>query len=125
MAPLGEETTQPVAGGADPDCMKIAPMGPEAFVAQLPRSASTPSAPTTTASASGGEFRKALSALGREIDRGEVRVARALRARGDLGAAELIALQAGVYRYSEVVDLAAKLVDRAASAVRTTLQSGG
>jgi len=44
---------------------------------------------------------------------------------GALGAAELIALQAGIYRYTELVDLTSKFVDRAANAVRTTLQSGG
>jgi hypothetical protein len=66
-----------------------------------------------------------LVGLATEIDRGErllegVITARAAR----LGAAELIALQAGIYRYTEVVDLTAKLVDRAAGAVRTVLQSG-
>lgn len=40
----------------------------------------------------------------------------------DLGPAELLALQAGVYRYSEAVDLSAKLVDRATSGVKTVLQ---
>jgi hypothetical protein len=42
--------------------------------------------------------------------------------RRDLGPAELLALQAGVYRYSEAVDLAAKLVDRASNAVKTVIQ---
>jgi len=42
----------------------------------------------------------------------------------NLGAGELIAVQAGIYRYTEVVELSAKLIDRAATAVRTTLQSG-
>jgi hypothetical protein len=41
---------------------------------------------------------------------------------GDLGAAELLSLQAGIYRYSEAVDLSAKLVDRATSGVKTVLQ---
>jgi hypothetical protein len=36
--------------------------------------------------------------------------------------AGLIALQAGVYRYSEAVDLASRLVDRATSSVKTVLQ---
>jgi len=35
----------------------------------------------------------------------------------------MIALQAGVYRYVEAIELCAKLVDRTASAVKTTLQS--
>jgi hypothetical protein len=52
-------------------------------------------------------------------------MSRALSGGGPLDAGQLIALQAGIYRYSEAVDLAAKLVDRAANAVRTTLQSSG
>ncbi len=65
--------------------------------------------------------------MGSEIDRGEKLVKRALSgaALGGLGAGDLIALQAGIYRYSESVDLAGKLVDRAGSAVKTTLQSNG
>jgi hypothetical protein len=39
-----------------------------------------------------------------------------------LGPLELLSLQAGVYRYSEAVDLSAKLVDRASSGVKTVLQ---
>jgi hypothetical protein len=35
----------------------------------------------------------------------------------------LIALQAGIYRYSEAVDLVTKLVDKGTQAVRTTLQN--
>ena len=37
----------------------------------------------------------------------------------------LIALQVGIYRYTEAVDLASKIVDRATNAVRTVLQGGG
>ena len=37
----------------------------------------------------------------------------------------LIALQAGIYRYTEAVDLAAKLVDRTTAAVKRTLQGSG
>jgi hypothetical protein len=70
-------------------------------------------------------FGKYLEALGYSIDRGEALVARAMAGQGQLDAGQLIALQAGIYRYSEAVDLAAKLVDRAGSALRTTLQSGG
>ncbi len=44
------------------------------------------------------------------------------RSHGEMGNVELLALQAGVYRYSEVVDLSAKLVDRASSGVKTVLQ---
>jgi hypothetical protein len=40
----------------------------------------------------------------------------------EVGPAELIALQAGVYRYGEAVDLASRLIDRATSSVKTVLQ---
>lgn len=72
-----------------------------------------------------GRFQKALGGLGHEIDHGEAIVRRALTAGGHMGAGDLIALQAGIYRYSEAVDLTAKLVDRAGQAVRTTLRGSG
>ena len=68
-------------------------------------------------------FGRVLRSLGREVDRGELVVRRAIGGAGkDLGPGELLALQAGVYRYSEAVDLAAKLIDRATSGVRTVIQ---
>ncbi len=84
-------------------------------------------AAATSGPARGERFQEALSALGSEIDRGEKLVKRSLSgaAMSGLGAGDLIALQAGIYRYSESVDLAGKLVDRAGNAVRTTLQSSG
>jgi hypothetical protein len=70
-------------------------------------------------------FARILTGLGREIDRGEALVRRATS--GATGGAEmsnvdLLTLQAGVYRYSEAVDLSAKLVDRATNGVKTVLQ---
>jgi hypothetical protein len=60
--------------------------------------------------------------LGGAIDRGESLVGRASRGGlGDLDSGQLIALQSGIYRYSEAVDLVAKLVDRTANAVRTVI----
>lgn len=69
-------------------------------------------------------FAKILHGLGREVDRGETLMKKATNGGGgqDLGNGELLALQAGVYRYSEAVDLSAKLVDRATSGVKTVLQ---
>lgn len=67
-------------------------------------------------------FAKVLAGLGREIDRGEGLVDKAVHGGKELGNVELLALQAGVYRYSEAVDLTAKLVDRATSGVKTVLQ---
>ena len=85
---------------------------------------SPPAAGGATPTAKPGAFKEALDSFGGEVDRGEKLVRRALGAGGGLGAGDLIALQAGIYRYSEAVDLAGKLVDRASSAVRSTLQSG-
>jgi hypothetical protein len=68
-------------------------------------------------------FARILRSLGREVDHGEKVVRRAVEGGGkDLGPGELLALQAGVYRYSEAVDLSAKLIDRATSGVKTVLQ---
>ena len=80
----------------------------------------------TAGKSEGASFKNVLGALGREIDRGQALVGRAVHGgHSGLDAGGLIALQAGIYRYSESVDLAAKLVDRASSAVKTTLSGGG
>ena len=73
----------------------------------------------------GSDFKRLLASLGRELDLGEALVERARTGGiGGLGAAELIAVQAGIYRYAEAVELTAKFVDRAQNAIRTTLESG-
>jgi hypothetical protein len=82
-------------------------------------------APSASAAAPHDPFGAILDGLGVEMDRGEALVHRAMRGGARRDAAELIALQAGIYRYSEAVDLASKLIDRASNAVRTTLQSSG
>jgi len=71
-----------------------------------------------------GVFARTLRGLGREIDVGEARTAGASQLR-NYDTASLIALQVGIYRYTEAVDLASKIVDRATNAVRTVLQGGG
>jgi hypothetical protein len=70
-------------------------------------------------------FARLLQGLGSEVRRGEtlVRGAVASASEGQLSAASLIALQAGGYRYSEVVDLAARLVDHATTALKTVVQN--
>lgn len=79
--------------------------------------------PAPAAAEGPSPFARILHGLGREVDHGEKVVRRAVEGGGqDLGPGELLALQAGVYRYSEAVDLSAKLVDRAASGVKTVLQ---
>jgi hypothetical protein len=72
----------------------------------------------------GEAFGGVLAALGRRVDQGERLIQRASKGNlGTLDAAALIAVQAGIYRYVEAVDLASKLVDRASNAVRSVLQS--
>jgi len=67
-------------------------------------------------------FAKALKGVGRAVDAGEALIASASRGNlGGLDSGQLIALQAGIYRYSEAVDLVAKLVDRASNAVKTVI----
>jgi hypothetical protein len=89
-------------------------------------------APPPTGAAAAGparagvtSFAGVLKGLGQEVQRGESLMQTALgagRSGRELPAADLIALQAGVYRYGEVVDLASRLVDRATSSVKTVLE---
>jgi hypothetical protein len=80
-----------------------------------------PEARATSPEGTPSPFQRVLHDLGREIDRGEVLMKRAVSG-GPMSDGELLALQARVYRYAEAVDLSAKLVDRAASGVKTVLQ---
>jgi hypothetical protein len=99
-------------------------------LASLPANESSPgsaTAPPSGESPAGADgvspFAALVHGLGHEVQRGEALMRGALNARGgDLGPAELIALQAGVYRYSEAVDLAAKLVDHATTGLKTVVQ---
>lgn len=96
------------------------PMPPASAATFSPSRTSIPTAPAPEE----GSFSHVFRSLGREIDRGERAVVRATQSAasgGDLGPNELLALQAGIYRYSEAVDLAAKLVDRLASGVKTVV----
>ncbi len=78
--------------------------------------------PSAAVGPAGPAFADALKGVGSVVDRGEALIARASHGNlGGLDSAQLIALQAGIYRYSEAVDLVAKLVDRAATAVKTVV----
>lgn len=99
------------------------PLSPERGASLSPR---PPVPPSHSAPHPPGAFQRILHSVGAEVDRGERMIQGVVSGRaGSLGAAELIALQAGIYRYTELVDLTSKFVDRAANAVRTTLQSSG
>jgi hypothetical protein len=85
-----------------------------------------PKAAEPVARVGGKSFAEVLAGLSREIDKGERMMSQVTRGgHGRLDAGDLLKLQVGVYRYSEAIDLAAKLVDRAGAAVRTTIQGGG
>jgi hypothetical protein len=91
---------------------------PEAGPVRRPESSEEPNA-------SPGAFERMVRAMGKEIDQGESRVRQALSgaATRSYSSVDLIVLQAGIYRYTEAVDLAARLVDRAGQAIKTTLHS--
>ncbi len=73
-------------------------------------------------------FQRVIDGLGKEINSGEHMMRGALAAGqsgADVGPGQLLALQAGVYRYGEAVDLASKLIDRTSSGVKTIINGGG
>jgi hypothetical protein len=68
-------------------------------------------------------FSRLVHGLSRESDAGEAMMHRVLSASGPApDTMSLLALQAGIYRYGETVDLAAQLVDKASSSVKTVVQ---
>jgi len=85
-------------------------------------------APTREAAHGAGEpspFAALVHGFAREADRGEATMRGVLGpARGSLpmDTRSLLALQAGIYRYGETMDLAARLVDKASSGVKTVVQ---
>jgi hypothetical protein len=84
----------------------------------------SPQAPPARTPSAASAFGTVLHGLGSELDRGEALAQRAIHGGGVHHSPEqLLALQAGIYRYSEAVDLLTKLVDRATQAVKTTLQN--
>jgi hypothetical protein len=87
-------------------------------------SASPPSNPSTQVERPRhASFKEVLIGLGERMERGEASVQAALRGAPKLGpAGELLSLQAGVYQYTETFEVAAKMVDKATNAIRTTLQ---
>jgi hypothetical protein len=99
------------------------PAPPTTVASEPPPSASPPSI-----GAGPSPFAQLLRNLGREIDAGETAMrtgVQSMRAGANLGPQGLIALQIGVYRYSEAIDLVSRVVDRAVSGVKTVVQGGG
>lgn len=95
--------------------------------ARLPPPATITTRPTplsSTPSSTPSPFAQVLRGLGHEVQRSETMVHQAIASArgGELKPVELIALQAGVYRYSEAVDLASRLVENATSGLKTVIQ---
>jgi hypothetical protein len=87
----------------------------------------SPPAPAHAAPNTTRSFASVVQNIGREAQRGEHLVEQVLgiaRNGQKIEPADLLALQAGIYRYGEVVDLTSKLVDRATQAVKTVTQGG-
>lgn len=111
--------------------MNLAPLSELAVAlpaSRLPAATGPPAAAGARAAPRNGssEFGALLEGFGREVRDGEALVRSAVSSAGGgraLGPGELIALQAGIYRYGEAIDLASRIVDRATSAVRTVLQA--
>jgi len=95
------------------------PLSSPSEAAHSPRA--TPDAARPRPAAGRPDFASVVRALGEESDRGQSLVRRAV-AGGALAPSQLLALQAGIYRYGEVVDLATRLVDRASTGVKSVLQ---
>jgi len=70
-------------------------------------------------------FAEVLGDAARRLDAGrrEIDAVIAGARRGDLPPEQLLAIQAGVYRYTQEVELASKVVDRVTNGVKTVLQS--
>jgi hypothetical protein len=104
--------------------MRISLQDPSAPASTMAEPSSSPS----TVSQTGLSFQEVLRGLGREINSGEKTVRTAIesmRTGSDLGPSQLIALQAGVYRYSEVIDLSSRLVDRTTGGIKAVVQGSG
>lgn len=99
-----------------------APESPASVPAAAQESSARDASPAPSPST---PFARVLRGLGRELDAGERATHAAMtsaRSGRDFTSIELIALQSQIYRYSEAVDLATKLVDRATSGLRTVVQ---
>ena len=77
----------------------------ESRLSEAPQAPVKPPATAHPADAEPSQFARMVHGIGREINTGEAMVRAALNSGGgNLGATELLALQAGMYRYSESID---------------------
>jgi hypothetical protein len=110
-----------VPAGASPSPLASPASGTAARFAEALRDARRAPGPSETAPAE-----VALRGAVASIARGErlvEGVVQAARRGAAFSNEQLIAIQAGVYRYTQELEVAGKLVDKATGAVRQTLQS--
>ncbi len=103
---------------------RIGELGSPAATIPTPHTERSVKPSAVAASEGPSPFARILHGLGGQLERGEHTMARVTHARGgtEMASQDLLALQADVYRYSEAVDLSAKLVDRASNGVKTVIQ---
>jgi hypothetical protein len=94
----------------------------------LPLQVAAPEPKVDAVGTSDSGFGHVLQGIGRELAHGEATTRSAIASMtsgAQTDPAQLIALQMGVYRYSEAIDLASRLVDRVTGGVKTVLQGTG
>jgi hypothetical protein len=107
--------------------MSIRPVGESPRI-PIPESHVEPTAQKAEAPKGPSAFQRVVDGLGKELHSGERMMHTALHAGSggeSFAPSDLLALQAGVYRYSEVVDLTSKLIDRTATGLKTVLSGNG
>lgn len=102
--------------------MSISSVSGPSSAATLPSAAD---APAPASSEAPSAFARVLRGLGEQVEQGEklVRDAKHAALHGNLGQAQLLAIQEGVYRYGLTVDLTTKVVAEATSGLKTIVQA--
>jgi hypothetical protein len=106
--------------------MSVVGVGETVVVRQAAAGASPPPLRGPVLAESAPAFARVLAGYGRELEAGErliKGVVHSARSSVSLGPGELIALQAGIYRYGQAVDLASRIIDRATTSIKTILQA--
>jgi hypothetical protein len=73
-------------------------------------------------------FGRVLRVVGKTLDEQEANnrsVIASIASGHDMSSAQLIALQTDVYRYSEVIDMSSRFIDRVTGGVKTVIQGSG
>jgi hypothetical protein len=107
--------------------MQLGPSREFPSVTSVATAKSTSPMQVSTRSIQSQSFAQVMGSIGERLDRGEAGLQRALSPCAGTSAdpAELIALQARIYRYTETLELCTRVIDRGTQAIRTTLQQSG